>query len=84
MIKDLQSHFFHYLILLIILLLGGVVFVNQPDKIIKFQVSSITAIAYILWGILHHLAEKNLNWKIVVEYSLIGLLSIVLLGGALL
>lgn len=84
MIEDLRNHFWHYLILLLILLVGGLVFVLNPNKIIKFQVGTLVAIAYVFWGIIHHFLEKNLNFKIVVEYFLIGSLSMALLGGILL
>ena len=84
MIEDFRNHFWHYLILLLILLIGGLVFVLNPNKIIKFQVGTLVAIAYIFWGIIHHFLEKNLNFKIMVEYLLIGALSVALLGGILL
>lgn len=82
--KDVKAHFWHYLILILVITAGGLVFFATPDKMVKFQIGSLTALAYILWGIFHHLVENSLNFQIVVEYSLIGLLSIILLGGALL
>lgn len=84
MIEDLRNHFWHYLILLLILLVGGLVFILEPNKIIKFQVGTLIAVAYVFWGIIHHSLEKNLNFKIMVEYMLIGTLSMALLGGILL
>lgn len=84
MIEDLKTHFWHYSILVLILFVGGLVFILDPHKIIKFQVGSLIAAAYVFWGIIHHFLEKNLNFKIVVEYMLIGVLSMALLGGILL
>ena len=84
MIHDIKSHFWHYVILLLIILVGGIVFFSYSDKMIKFQVGALTAIAYIFWGIFHHLLEGSLNLKIMIEYNLIGVLSAVLLGGILL
>ena len=84
MIEDLKSHFSHYLILVLILFIGGVVFVLDSNKIIKFQVGTLVATAYVFWGIIHHFLEKNLKLKIMVEYMLIGALSVALLGGILL
>lgn len=84
MIEDLKSHFSHYLILILILSVGGLVFLLDSNKTIKFQVGTLIAIAYIFWGMIHHFLEKNLNFKIVVEYLLIGALSVTLLGGVLL
>lgn len=84
MIKDFKDHFWHYLILVLILFIGGVVFVLDTNKVIKFQVGTLVAIAYVFWGTIHHFLEKNLNFKIMVEYLLIGALSVALLGGVLL
>lgn len=84
MIKDIKDHYWHYLVLILIIFVGGMVFFSYPDKMVKFRVGALTALAYILWGIFHHLMEDNLNLKIVVEYTLIGTLSIILLGGVLL
>lgn len=84
MIEDLKIHFWHYAILILIIFVGGIVFFSYPDKTTKFQVGALTALAYIFWGIFHHLMEANLNLKIVVEYTLIGALAIILLGGVLL
>lgn len=35
----------------------------------------VMAAVYIAWGIIHHLFEENLNFKIVVEYVLIAILA---------
>lgn len=84
MIDEIKAHFWHYVILVLIIFTGGFVFFLYQDKTLKFQVGSLTALAYICWGIVHHRWEKNLNFKIVVEYVLVGVLTIVLLGGILL
>jgi hypothetical protein len=84
MIEDIKSHFWHYAILVLVIFVGGIVFFSYPDKTVKFRVGTLTALAYIFWGIFHQLMEANLNLKIVVEYTLIGVLAIILLGGVLL
>lgn len=84
MIEEIKTHFWDYLILFLLIGAGVICFIYHPDKIVKFQISILMALAYIFWGVFHHLSEKNLNLKIVVEYTLIGLLSIILLGGVLL
>ena len=84
MMEEIKTHFWHYLILVLLIGLGVICFIYHPDKIVKFQISLLMALTYIFWGIFHHLWEKNLNLKIVIEYTLIGLLSIILLGGILL
>ncbi len=84
MMKDAKSHFWHYAILILLIFSGAVVFFSHPEKTIKFQVGALISLAYIFWGIFHHLLEGNLTLKIVIEYSLIGLLSVIFLGGILL
>jgi len=84
MIEDIKRHFWHYAVLVLVIFAGGIVFFSYPDKMVKFKVGTLTTLAYIFWGIFHHLAEANLNFKIVIEYTLIGALAIVLLGGLLL
>lgn len=84
MIKDFKDHFWHYLVLVLIISIGGLVFILDTNKVIKFQIGTLVAIAYVFWGIIHHFLEKNLNFKIMVEYLLIGALSVALLGGVLL
>lgn len=38
-----------------------------------------TTVAYILWGIIHHMIIGNLHRKIVIEYILIGAIAVVLM-----
>lgn len=84
MIKDIKTHFWHYAILILIILVSGIAFFSSSDKTVKFQVGVLAAFAYVFWGFFHHFLEDNLNVKIMVEYILIGALSVVLLGGILL
>ncbi len=82
--KEIRTHFWHYFFLLLIIGSGSLAFIMSPDKTVKFRIAALLALAYIFWGIIHHLLERNLKLKIVIEYSLIGLLGLILLGGALL
>jgi uncharacterized membrane protein YfcA len=34
----------------------------------------LVSTAYFFWGIAHHYLEKNLYWKVVIEYFLVALL----------
>ena len=84
MIKDIHLHLSHYIFLLSILIMGLVsysFFTPFPDK--QFGVVILTAILYVIWGIAHHHLEGNLHAKIMVEYSLIALLSIMILRGVI-
>ena len=50
-----------------------------PNVGLQLFIGIATAVAYVLWGIFHHAAQGDLHPKIVVEYILIGAISIVLL-----
>lgn len=82
--EEIKTHLVHYLILIFIILVGGISFIFFQDHIIRFTIGLLLVVSYILWGIFHHFLESNLNSKIVIEYILIGILSIIFLGGLLL
>ncbi len=57
-----------------------ILFFNGSKYIQQIIVISFS-ILYIVWGILHHLKEKNLQARIILEYVLFALLgSIVVIG----
>lgn len=78
-VHSIHHHHRHYhnlqfLILLLLVATGFVSFVRStgnPQE--QMQIGLITASAYGLWGIFHHYYDRNLNWKIVVEYGAISL-----------
>ncbi len=73
MIEALSKHIFYYATLVLILVLGFLLaYVNSSNKEIQILVVVFTTISYVLWGILHHLFNHDLNTKIVIEYILIG------------
>ena len=70
----------HLLVLLVILAAGVTAFLFvSPNITVQLYVGIITAVAYVLWGLIHHVVKKDLHQKIVVEYLLIGAIAIVLL-----
>ena len=70
----------HFLVLIGILGAGVLTFiVVAPNTTIQLLVGIITAVAYVLWGLIHHTIQQDLHQKIVVEYLLIGAIAIVLL-----
>ena len=70
----------HFLVLIAILAAGVFTFIYvRPNTTIQLLVGIITAVAYVLWGLIHHAVQKDLHQKIVVEYLLIGVIAIVLL-----
>ncbi len=79
-IYDITHHLFHYAILLLIIFGGLLAFFSfrgYPQT--QFLIGLVVAFAYTIWGIIHHLVERNLTVKIIIEYLLISLLAIVIL-----
>lgn len=71
---------FHFLVLIIILGLGlGLLFFTRGDPTLQLTIGTITSVAYVLWGIIHHALKGDLHAKIVIEYILIGGIAIALL-----
>jgi hypothetical protein len=70
----------HLLILIAILAVGVFAFMYvAPNTTIQLVIGIVTAVAYVLWGLIHHAINRDLHQKIVVEYLLIGAIAIVLL-----
>jgi membrane protein implicated in regulation of membrane protease activity len=70
----------HFFILIMILAVGVLTFLSvRPNTSLQLFVGIVTAVAYVLWGLIHHAMRKDLHQKIVVEYLLIGTIAIVLL-----
>lgn len=69
-----HHHNLQFVILLLLVATGFCSFVRSSgDPAQQMQIGLITAVAYGLWGIFHHYYDRNLNWKIVVEYGAISL-----------
>lgn len=70
----------HFVVLILILAVGAGMFMSESgNKPVQLIIGIVTSIAYTLWGIIHHIAQKDLHRKIVVEYTLISVIAIVLL-----
>ena len=70
----------HFIVLIAILAVGVLTFISvRPNTTLQLFVGILTAVAYVLWGFIHHAMQKDLHQKIVVEYLLIGTIAIVLL-----
>ncbi|OGH42629.1 MAG: hypothetical protein A3H79_03020 [Candidatus Levybacteria bacterium RIFCSPLOWO2_02_FULL_36_8b] len=73
MTENLKKHTIYYLSLLTILVIGIYFALNTSyDKTLQTVIIVLTVLAYIIWGIMHHLANHDLKMKIVVEYVLVG------------
>ncbi|MBI2617188.1 hypothetical protein HYW55_03590 [Candidatus Gottesmanbacteria bacterium] len=78
------SQVLRFLVLALILGIGVSLFwANQGKPSQQFFIGTIMAGMYFLWGVLYHTLEGDLHPKIVVEYLLMSLLSVILLRGAL-
>lgn len=70
----------HYIVLFSILFGGGLVFYYvRLDSTMQLIVGVVTAIAYVLWGVIHHLIRKDFHVRIMVEYILMGAIAIIVL-----
>jgi len=49
------------------------------DRIFQVAISIAIALSYVIWGIIHHSLEKDLQWEIVVEYLVVASLGLVIL-----
>jgi hypothetical protein len=76
--RDIQHH-----AVLVIILLGAlwVFAVVSYSRYLQFATGVVTAVLYVVWGIVHHKLDGDLYFKNMVEYVFIALLSIVILGG---
>ena len=77
--------YYHYVSLFLLLATGFILFyLNSGFPRQQFIISIYIAVLYVLWGLIHHYLKGDLHMRIVIEYSLIALLSIVIIRGALL
>jgi hypothetical protein len=75
-----QTNVLHTLVLFCILIGGTLTFWSARGNInLQLIIGSITAAAYVAWGIIHHALSGDLHSRVVIEYVLVGLIAIVLL-----
>lgn len=80
----MNAHMIHFLILLATLALGvSAFFAAAGNSGLQLFIGFVTALAYVVWGILHHALSGDLHKKVVVEYVLIAAIAILLLEVAL-
>lgn len=80
----MKHKFLYFLVLFLILGFGTWLFYQLQGQILaQFIVGCVTTLTYIAWGILYHLLEEDLHWKIVVEYLLVGAIAMVVLATVL-
>lgn len=77
--------FVHHIALVCVLLTGVMLFVFVSySRILQFLVAVGVAISYVIWGIVHHKLDHDFHMKSVIEYVLIALLSVLIVGTVLL
>ena len=78
--KETKIIIFQYSILLAILFIGFYsIFYFKSQKLSQIIAILGMSVGYFLWGIYRHLSEKNLYFKIVVEYAMLAVVIAVLL-----
>ncbi len=78
--KEFKNHLFDYLLLItagtfFLILLN----IFSGQRVVEFIVLVSFAFFYIIWGVYHHIVNKTLHLKAVVEYILIAFIIIFLL-----
>lgn len=51
----------------------------QGNMTLQFSVGVMTAVSYVIWGIMHHGEKGDLHRRIVLEYVLVACIAVVLL-----
>ncbi len=75
----------HNLVLFFIIISSIFAFLYvSPSKVLQFTVGAITTVLYVAWGFVHHYYDNDLCFKNMIEYILIAVLSLMILGGVLL
>lgn len=79
--SDLVHNPMHYFSLVCILAvsLWGVSWFSY-DKTLQLALVVSLGVTYTVWGIIHHVLHKDFHPKIVVEYILMSLLAILVIG----
>ena len=76
--KSSKVHPFHYLTLILGLGLGFFLYLSfAHEPLIQFGIIFIVAIYYFVWGVVHHHVEGDLHLRVVLEYLMVTLVSII-------
>lgn len=83
--RDFAHHPIHYFTLVCILAIGlwGLFWFDYYQPLQLAIVISMS-ISYVVWGIVHHWLHRDLHVKIVCEYALMALLSVLVFGSLIL
>lgn len=75
-----MKHLKHYLALFSILAFAVLLFFYFGyNRQAQEGIIVATAAAYVIWGIIHHLIDKDFHWRILIEYLVVASLAAILL-----
>ena len=75
--KHISRHFPHYFSLMGILIFGFVGFwLFSYDRLFQAAIAIGVAVSYVVWGIVHHKIQGDLETAVVIEYVLIAALGL--------
>lgn len=76
----MKARILHFIALLLIFAGGLAMFLAaQGHTVLQLMIGVVTSVAYVAWGIIHHVMQGDLHRKVVIEYVLIGGIAITLL-----
>jgi len=79
-IKKHSGQLSHYLPLLGIFAFGIISFWSfSYDRFFQTSTAVAVALAYVIWGIVHHHMHNDLHWKIVIEYMGIAIVGLAII-----
>lgn len=77
--RDFAHHPLHYFTLLCIMLIGlWGIFWFSYSRPVQLGIILSMSVSYIVWGIVHHAHHKDLHIKVVYEYILVALFSVLI------
>ena len=78
--KYITRYFPHYFPLIGIFLAGIAAFVFfSYDRAFQLMVGIAMAVAYVVWGVVHHAIHKDLYLAVVIEYLAVAILGLVII-----
>lgn len=78
--KIISHKHLHVIVLGVILGLSLVTFmVLNGKRDLQFLIGFVSALSYVLWGIMYHVIERDLYPRVVVEYVAVATVGLVLL-----
>ena len=77
-------HLSHYIVFLTIMMVGLVaMIVSGRSTLTHTIILVLLSLGYFVWGVVHHLLEKDLHLEVVLEYFIMGLLGLAFVIGVL-